>query len=380
MVKPYRLINLMAVLALAVPSVAVPAASASAAAPSTASRTTMPTRASVATLQPVVLPTLGGETAYADAVNSAGVIAGTSTTSTGAFHAAVWRNGRIEDLGTLGGGYSAAYDINDQGRIVGESLAADNRYHAVMWQEVTTRDPRGRKPPRTSWKITDLGDLGDGPWAEARDINNTGAIVGRYTIGQGFEAQFQGSRGFIWRDGTITTLNLDPGVIPGAINDAAQVVGTYKYTLSSQITSRAFLWQNGTGRDLGPLGGRNTFSYAINNIGQVVGEANTTGGPNAGFIWQAGSIRQLPIDQPNGRSYSAVSINDAGNIVGIASVDTLTTRAVLWSSPDAQPQTLAVPAGHTSARASAVGPQGWVLGHATRSTATSIAQSPVVWR
>ncbi|WP_162907417.1 hypothetical protein [Allorhizocola rhizosphaerae] len=338
--------------------------------------------ATVAALRPYVLPTLGGDTAFADGINSAGVIVGTSTTADGAFHAVVWRNGRAEDLGTLGSGSSEAYDIDDQGRIVGQSLAPDNRYHAVMWQEVITRDPQGRKPPTSSWKITDLGALGDGPWAEARDINNTGTIVGRYTVGQGFPAQFQGSRGFIRRGSTISTINLEPGVIPFAINDAEQIVGVYRYTITPtyDITSRPFLWHNGTARDLGTLGGPNTFPYAINNLGQVVGEAGTADGRNAGWVWQAGTIRQLPIDQPNVRSYVAVSINDAGTIVGTASVDTLTTRALLWSGPGAQPQTLALPAGHDSAGAAAVGPQGWVLGHAVRPTSTSIAHSAIVWR
>jgi probable HAF family extracellular repeat protein len=338
-------------------------------------------QATVATLSPVVLPSLSGGTAFADGVNSAGVIVGSSTTSTGEFHAVVWRNGGIEDLGTLGGGSSEAYDINDQGKIVGESLAADNRYHAVMWQEVTSSGGRGHKPPKVSWKITDLGALGDGPWAEARDINNTGAIVGRYTIGQDFTAQFQGSRGFILRGGTATTLNLDPGVLPSAVNDADQVVGTYRYNLSSTgITGRAFLWQNGTSRDLGTLGGQTPTPYAINNSGQVVGEGAGANGRSVGFIWENGSIRQLPIDQPNVPSYFAVSINDVGKIAGTAVVDTLTERALFWASPDAQPQTLETPAGHDSAFASTVGPQGWVLGYAIRPTSTSIAESAVVWR
>jgi len=357
-------------------------ASPAVAARGTASPTAKPNPATVATLRPVVLPTLGGGSAIPGGVNSAGVIVGSSKTSTGDFHAVVWRNGRIEDLGTLRGGDSSeAYDINDQGTIVGYSLAADNRYHAVTWHEVTTRDPSGRSRPRTSWKITDLGVLGDGPWAEAVDINNTGTILGRYTVGQGFAAQFQGSRGFVRRDRAVTTIDLEPGVLPNAINDAGQVVGIEKYTISPtyEITLRPFLWHNGAGQDLGTLGGRSTQPYAINNNAQVVGEAATADGRNAGFIWQAGSIRQLPIDGPDVRYYSAVSINDAGTIVGHASVDTLNSRALLWSSPDAQPQTLAVPAGHRSPSASAVGPQGWVLGYARRDT-TSFALSPVVWR
>jgi probable HAF family extracellular repeat protein len=339
--------------------------------------------AQAAALEPAVLPALSGGTAFAAGVNSAGVIVGSSTTAVGSFHAVVWRNGRVEDLGTLTGdefASSEAYAIDDQGRIVGQSLGADNRYHAVIWQEVTT--PRkGRRPPLLSWRITDLGTPGDGPWATANDINANGAIVGRYTVGEGFQAQFQGSRGFVWRNGQITTIDLKPGVIANAINDADQVVGTHDVSLSAAgITGRAFLWQNGVGRDLGSLGGGASDAYSINNRAQVVGESNTADGRGAGFIWENGVMRQLPIDRPDLRTYVAASINDAGNIVGSAPLDSLHTRALFWSSPNAQPQTLAVPAAHTDASARTVGPQGWVLGYAIRNTSTSIAHSAVVWR
>jgi probable HAF family extracellular repeat protein len=342
--------------------------------------------AEAAALEPAVLPALSGGTAFAAGVNNAGVIVGSSTNVDGVFRAVVWRNGRVEELGTLAGpdfgpgASSEAYAIDDQGRIVGESLGDDNRYHAVMWEEVTTTDRKGRRP-RVSWKVTDLGTTGDGPWASANDVNAGGTIVGRYTIGQGFAAQFQGSRAFVWRDGAITTLDLEPGAIANAINDADQVVGTQGITLSSAgITGRAFLWQDGVGRDLGSLGGGASDAYSINNRGQVVGESNTADGRGAGFIWENGVMRRLPIDRPDLRTYVAASINDAGNVAGSAPVDSLHTRALFWSSPDAQPQTLAVPAGHTDASARTVGPQGWVLGYAIRLTSTSIAHSAVVWR
>lgn len=336
--------------------------------------------ASATTLQPQLLPSLGGGTALPAAANNNGVIVGSSTTSSGEFHAVVWRDGTIEDLGTLGGGSSEATAIDDQNRIVGSSLGADNRYHAVMWQQVTTTDRRRRTSVR--WRISELATPGDGPWAEARDINRAGTIVGRYTVGQGFSAQFEGSRGFIWRGGALTTLDLTPGVQARAINDQDQVVGAHSHTLSTPgVFPAAFLWQNGVGRDLGTLGGRSSWAYDINNRAQVVGESGTADRRNAGFIWQDGVMRPLPIDRTDVVSYVAASINDAGNVAGTAAVpDTTRSRALFWSSPDAQPQTLAVPTGHLDATASAVTPQGWALGHAARLTPTSVALSAVVWR
>jgi probable HAF family extracellular repeat protein len=70
------------------------------------------------------LPSLGGETTYALAVNNSGDVAGLSTDSTGTRHAVRWRSSAgwaVEDLGTLGGCCSEAYGINTSGDVVGVS-------------------------------------------------------------------------------------------------------------------------------------------------------------------------------------------------------------------------------------------------------------------
>lgn len=80
------------------------------------------------------LEALGGETAHALGVNDLGDIVGGSATATGAYHAALWRDGAIVDLGTLNGfAVSQAYAINDAGTIVGYSEAPGNR-RATMWR------------------------------------------------------------------------------------------------------------------------------------------------------------------------------------------------------------------------------------------------------
>jgi probable HAF family extracellular repeat protein len=80
-----------------------------------------------------ILPTLGGASATATAVNSRGVVVGTSDRVPEGRSAVVWHNDTAIDLGTLGGLNSAPADIDEQGRIVGIAERSDGRTHAVLW-------------------------------------------------------------------------------------------------------------------------------------------------------------------------------------------------------------------------------------------------------
>ncbi len=70
----------------------------------------------------IILQTLGGAKAGAFGINESSAIAGYSTTSGGATHAALWpdKNSAPQDLGTLvGGANSYARGINGSGVVVG---------------------------------------------------------------------------------------------------------------------------------------------------------------------------------------------------------------------------------------------------------------------
>jgi len=85
------------------------------------------------------------------------------------------------------------------------------------------------------------------------------------------------------------------------------------------------IWENGVATNLGNIGGQawNT-PVAINNRGQVVGFANTSGDMNAGlspegFIWtQASGMQPIaPVAEGSGDTNSiAFDINAGGQVVG----------------------------------------------------------------
>jgi probable HAF family extracellular repeat protein len=116
------------------------------------------------------LGTLGGAESFASvasysrgwlsqgAINNRGQIVGFSNTASGTWHAFLWQQGKMTDLGALGGATSFAAAINERGQIVGGSEISKARGHAFLWQQ-------GR--------MTDLGTLG-GKRSSAVAINERG--------------------------------------------------------------------------------------------------------------------------------------------------------------------------------------------------------------
>jgi probable HAF family extracellular repeat protein len=76
------------------------------------------------------------------AVNNQGQVVGMSDlTGDEAFHATLWQEGAITDLGTLAGDVSAfASGINDKGQVVGTSIDASGNIRAFIWQDGVMTD------------------------------------------------------------------------------------------------------------------------------------------------------------------------------------------------------------------------------------------------
>ena len=222
------------------------------------------------------LGTSGGSNSDAEGLNFSKVtgkatqIVGSSfTPDDSAIHAVTWdANFNILDLGTLGGTNSSAWGNNFAQQVVGEAdtdIVDPNtgitETHAFVWDSVHG--------------MQDLGSLG-GDFAQANGINSSGQIVGLSSL-------------------------------PG------------------ELQIEAFLYQNGTMKDLGNLGGTSLFSQAtgINNPGTVVGFSNVTinGVVDVhAFVWTSkGGLQDLNSLIPANSGWdlqAANSINSNGKIVG----------------------------------------------------------------
>jgi len=119
------------------------------------------------------LGTLGGLGSSATAINDFDQIVGASYSAYyGEVHAFLYEDGQMKDLGDLGGdfdpeiGQDRANGINDSGQVVGQSLKSSKNFHAFLY--------RGEGP------MQDLGDLvtsGEGA-SGATAINDFDQIVG----------------------------------------------------------------------------------------------------------------------------------------------------------------------------------------------------------
>jgi probable HAF family extracellular repeat protein len=255
------------------------------------------------------LPTLGGASAAAGAINESGLVLGVSETSTDIdpvlgfadFHAALWQHGKIIDLGSLGGTFSGVgtagsglpffvdRSFNPAGQVAGYAQTAIpstdpvpeftsftpvpapgfmNEVHAFRWQGRTMHD---------------LGTLG-GSFSEATALNSRGHTAGMSTSDHvpnpnnidWFGVPFPTIHAALWCRGKAIDLGTLGGPVaePFAINDHDQVVGWS--VLSDNASIDAFLWQDGRMRDLNTLipansGWQLLKAVEINARGQIGG-------------------------------------------------------------------------------------------------------------
>src|SRR5437868_3925821 len=190
---------------------------------------------------------------------------------------------KLVDLGTLGGANSFVNGgpppmLNNKGMIGGQAETTEACYYFDAIVSPAVRWDNG--------VLNNLGLLPGGCFSLPNAINSKGMLVGSGDIGvidpiaggPEIRADFR-YQGQILNLGTLGGTNS----LASDINDHAQVVGGAENAdpdpwdfggllgLPSPTAWHAFLWQGGVMRDLGTLGGPDSFAGPINQTGQVAG-------------------------------------------------------------------------------------------------------------
>lgn len=204
----------------------------------------------------------------------------------------LYAGGTFTDLGIIGPRSDYVIDINDSGQIVGKFQDEGFAEYVYLW---------------SAGKITNLGVMG-GAWIQA--INNHGDLLG-------FRLQDHQYRPFVYRAGNMTDMTTALGgdvnpVTVSDFNDSGDLAG---YMLINHW-NHAFIYSGGTMIDIAELGlpsNAISYTFAVNNSGDVVGAANFTSDTFQPFLYSNGTLTNL---DPNHSFSVARSINDQGQIVG----------------------------------------------------------------
>ena len=297
----------------------------------------------------IVLPVDGGADSFLAGylfyapLNHRGTIGVLGDTGTpGVFNSYTWTAGRQTDLqplpplGDFSGSSTFINWVNQWGLSAGfatrtdasTSVSVDN---AVIWTpDGKAHDLVGRSNTESHavW-VNDLGEV-------------SGWLASTTPDPCSFGSSFAQTEGFIWQFGTLRRL----GTLGGTdtygefINDLGQVSGHSQTSDISDPTSGCppfdpFIWQDGIMKDINPgnFGGTQGGTNFLNNRGDAVGFGTTPG--EAGFhpfLWRHDKITDLnSIGTLGGSSNSAFNVNEFGHVIGINSTaDESAIHAVLW--------------------------------------------------
>jgi uncharacterized membrane protein len=240
---------------------------------------------------------------------------------------------------------------------------------------------------------TDLGDLpGGSDVSFGHGLNNSGQVVGGSYAADAFLGPGGGVHPFLWAPDSpngVTGRMIDLGSPDGqtryeawanGINDSGHVIVD-----APRTSAQVFLWTPMAGP--GPAGAytpvgdppapyHSRSGRSINNYGQIAGVADQGILPSQAFVWTpavanatSGQLTNLG-DLPQGfREPMAQVVNNAGQVTGAARVGMTTFHATLWTPSAANAPTgtltdIGVPEGYESTNALGMNDAGQVVGRA----------------
>jgi hypothetical protein len=253
------------------------------------------------------LPTLGGLFGQVMAANRRGLAVGTATDRAGADTAVLWQSGRVRPLstGTAGG---VAVAVNDRGDVVGRG-----RVNATpvgwMWSN------------GVAVRLKADGDEIAVPAA----INDSGLIVGALSENEGTEGEVAGAnedeQAALWPGAAAAPVVLaalpgDRGAQALAVDGRGRIGG-----LSAGARFRPVVWDSQRRvHALADLGGGYAAVRALADSGPAAGDAVAADGTDHPVLWDAAG-RISTLELPAGaRSGQATAILPDGTVIGTADV------------------------------------------------------------
>jgi probable HAF family extracellular repeat protein len=234
----------------------------------------------------------------------------------------------------------------------------------VPWVTTIVLACFGNAFAQASYKVTDLGTLGNDNLGCAMSVNNEGwteIMAGNVDpSGNDLFGTLLNGRAVLGIDGFLIDLGTLGGLNSwmnwGQINDFGQIVG-YSETdvpdpngedicgFGTHLTCRPFLWQYFRMSTLPTLGGNNGQASGINDRGQIAGfaengEVDSTCPPGTinnridlGALWENGKPKPQALP-PLGSDPDSVAygINDQGQVVGYSGTCTTANHAVVWKN------------------------------------------------
>ncbi len=218
------------------------------------------------------------------------------------------------DLGTLGGTYSNPTAANPTGQVVGSSSTSNNQTHAFSWT------PTGG--------MIDLGTLG-GTSSQATAVSSSGFVVGSSNL-----TGDQSSHAFLWTSaGGMVDLGNCAGSYASAqgINAGGMIVGYC--TLPGNSTEDAFVWTQAGGLvDIGGLpNNAGSVALSVNDAGTVIGYSVVNGTLHT-WVWTQ-STGMADIGNLGGSNSSTYpyAINASGQIAGTSTIASGYNEVFLWT-------------------------------------------------
>ncbi|GFE57670.1 hypothetical protein [Geobacter sp. AOG1] len=232
------------------------------------------------------------------AINNKGQVVGYKTTDDGHKHAFLYENQLLTDLGTFGGTDSEALGINESGYIVGNYSNNDYKQAFQLYNA----------------QFTDLFIAAG--MIEATGINDHNVIIGSIA-----NVPDMGENHVILYDnGSVTDLSAEgerqgivyPGIkgSPRGINNLGQAI-LFQVPCGSWECEHSYLYSQGTFTRLFPFNATD-----INDVGQVVGSGIVAWVHIDGFIYQEGEMTRI---NDFGGSYNyPTALNNLGQVIGTA--------------------------------------------------------------